>query len=76
MISLYGIPACFHSTAAVGGAGVDRSGFWGALTGMLKRRRQQRLSTVEDGIYLEDIDSDSMDPEELSQFFPSRYMCT
>ena len=63
------IPSCCHSTAAA----VDRSGFWGALTGMLKRRRQQRLSTVEDGIYLEDIDSDSMDPEELSQFFPSRY---
>ena len=55
-------------------APVDRSGFWGALTGILKRKRRQRLSTVEDGIYLEDIDSDSMDPEELSQFFPSRYI--
>ena len=64
------VRACCHSAAV---AAVDRRGFWGALTGMLKRRRQQRLSTVEDGIYLEDIDSDSMDPEELSQFFPSRY---
>lgn len=50
----------------------DRTGFWSALTGMLKRRHSRRFSSVEDGIYLEDIDYESMDPEELSKFFPSR----
>lgn len=54
-------------------AEVDKTGFWGALTGILKRRRRERMSTAEDGIYLDEIDSDSMQPEELSQFFPSRY---
>ena len=52
-------------------ANVDRTGFWGALTGILKRRKRRRFSSIEDGIYLDDIDPD-MDPEELSKFFPSR----
>ena len=62
---------CILCTRAA--AEVDRTGFWGALTGILKRHKREQMSTAEDGIYLEDIDSDSMDPEELSQFFPSRY---
>ncbi len=51
---------------------MDRRGFWGALTGILKRRNTYRTTLMEDGIYLDDIDYDSMDPEELSKFFPSR----
>lgn len=54
----------------VSGDDADRSGFWSALTRMLKRRRSQRFSSAEDGIYLDDIDYESMDPEELSKFFP------
>lgn len=50
----------------------DRSGFWKSLTGILQRRHTRRFSSVEDGIYLDDIDYESMDPEELSKFFPSR----
>ncbi len=49
-------------------ANVDRRGFWSALIGMVKRKHQHN----EDGIYLEDIDYESMDPDELSKFFPSR----
>ena len=58
----YGI----HHTATV-----DSTGFWSTLAGMLKRRNRHRYSSMEDGIYLEDIDYESMDPEELSKFFPS-----
>ena len=53
-------------------ANVDPTGFWGALTRILKRRHYQRFVSIEDGIYLDDIDYASMDPEELSKFFPSR----
>ena len=49
---------------------VDRPGFWGALTGILRRRKHPRFSSVEDGVYLDDLDGESMDPEELSKFFP------
>lgn len=49
----------------------DRSGFWSAFTRILKRRHSRRFS-VEDGIYLDDIDYESMDPEELSKFFPHK----
>lgn len=51
---------------------VDPTGFWGALTGILRRRQYQRFVSMEDGIYLDDIDYESMDPEELSKFFPRR----
>ena len=55
----------------VSAAPVDQPGFWGALTGMLRRRsKRRRFSSVEEGIYLDDIDDERMDPEELSQFFP------
>ena len=52
--------------------GADRTGFWNALTRILKRRHSRRFSSIEDGIYLDDIDYESMDPEELSKFFPPK----
>ena len=42
--------------------------FWGALTGMIRQRKRLRLSSK--GIYLDDINDERMDPEQLSQFFP------
>lgn len=30
---------------------------------------------MEGGMYLDDIDYDSMDPDELSKFFPNRCVC-
>ncbi len=54
-------------------ASVDSRGFWGALTGILKRRNTQRKASMEKGMYLDDFDYDSMDPDELSKFFPSRW---
>ena len=50
---------------------VDRPGFWGALTGMLKMRQYRRIVSQEDGIYLDDIDTETMDLDELSKFFPN-----
>ena len=50
-------------------APVDRAGFWGTLTGMLKRRKKRY--SLEDGVYLDDLNDETMDPEELSKFFPS-----
>ena len=50
-------------------ASVDRTGFWGTLTGMLKRRKKRY--SLEDGVYLDDLNDETMDPEELSKFFPS-----
>ena len=51
----------------------DRSGFWSALTRMLQRKHSNRFSSsMEDCIYLDDIDYESMDPDELSEYFPAR----
>ena len=46
-------------------------GFWGALTGMLRLSHRRRYS-LEEGIYLDAIDDQSMDPQQLSQFFPQQ----
>ncbi|XP_064382540.1 phosphatidate phosphatase LPIN2-like [Halichondria panicea] len=57
-------------------ASVDRRGFWSALAGILKRRNTQRKASMENGMYLDDFDYDSMDPDELSKFFPSSSVST
>ena len=74
--------ACVHECVCVcvcvicmlesSSSNVDRPGFWGALTGMLKMRQYKRMESLEDGMYLDDIDSETMDPVELSKFFPSK----
>ena len=49
---------------------VDRQGFWGALTGMLRKKRR-RFSNVEDGIYLDDLDQANLHSHEVNKFFPA-----
>jgi len=51
-------------------ASVDRAGFWGTVTSYLKREKKRGIS-VEGGVYLDDLDDETMDPEEMSKFFPS-----
>ncbi len=66
---------CAHMTLPVPVAHEDRSSLWTALTGIIRRRypKRRRFSSVEDGVYLEDLGRD-MDPEELSRFFPARWV--
>ena len=51
-------------------ASVDRAGFWGTVTSYLKREKKHGIS-VEGGVYLDDLDDETLDPEEMSKFFPS-----
>ena len=46
----------------------DRQGFWAKLTAML--RKKKRISSVEDGIYLDELDAVNLDPQEVNKFFP------
>ena len=58
-----------HTSLHMSAATDRHPGIWEAITGMLRRKKQRRYS-IEEGIYLDDINDEGMDPEKLSQFFP------
>lgn len=65
------------STAEEGGLASlqneDQRGIWGKLTGILRKKKRRRYSSIEEGVYLDDLSQGFVDQEEVLKFFPDRH---
>ena len=50
---------------------VPRYSLWGAIRGIWSRKERRRFSSIEEGIYLDDLDNGVMGDEERALYLPS-----
>jgi phosphatidate phosphatase LPIN len=47
---------------------------WGTLAGILRKKKRRRFSSIEDGIYLDELDGGNFNEEEIAKYFPKPHL--